>query len=367
MITGLSANSAFGRGTGALADQAFAGKPAFAQVTRFDVSRRQARVAAHMPGAPVLADELAGAVSDACAGARLTAAERAACPLLLAAHADTAGLRPAAADRPAAGSMALAVASRCGLGQAPRTYTGACTAASTAVAAAAGAIRSGAAERIVVAAGYLVDADYFALFDTARALADDGQVRPFSKGRRGTLLGDGIAALVLESVAAARARGARVLARLEGWGRTGDAHDISRPHPGGAGLARAIRIALDRTGVSSGDIGYVNANGTGTVHSDASESAALCSAFGSMVADVPVSSTKSTHGHALEASGLLELVMTVLALQTGRLPVNAGFVEPDGECPLALILRPRAASLRYALTLNAALGGANTALVVAAA
>jgi 3-oxoacyl-(acyl-carrier-protein) synthase len=369
VITGLAVISAFGRGIPPLLDHAFAGEPAFTQVTRFDVSRRRARAAAHMPGAPVLAQELASTVDKACADAGLTVAERASCPLLLAARADPADLRHQANGRPpgSPATMAAAIAAQCGLSRLVRAYTGACIASSTAAAAAASAIRSRASQRIAVAAGYLVDADQFALFDAARALADDGQVRPFSKGRRGTLLGDGVVALVLESASAARLRGARVLARLAGWGRAGDAHDVSRPHPGGAGLGRAIRAALNCAGVTASQIGYVNANGTGAVHSDSSESAALRGAFGRTVADVPVSATKSVHGHALEASALLELVMTLLALRTGRLPVNAGFIEPDEQCPLNLILqRPRPASARYALTLNAALGGANTALVVAA-
>jgi 3-oxoacyl-(acyl-carrier-protein) synthase len=142
---------------------------------------------------------------------------------------------------------------------------------------------------------------------------------------------------------------------------------VCQPRPDGTGLARAIDAALTQAGVAPAEIGYVNANGTGTVYSDSAESAALHRAFGPDVRAIPVSSTKSVHGHALEASGLLELVLTVLALRAGRLPVNAGYLGPDDACQLDVVVgEPRATDTRYALTINAAFGGANTALLVGA-
>jgi 3-oxoacyl-(acyl-carrier-protein) synthase len=103
------------------------------------------------------------------------------------------------------------------------------------------------------------------------------------------------------------------------------------------------------------------------VFNDSAEAAALHIALGDAVGRIPVSSTKSVHGHALEASGLLELVCTVLALRSGRLPVNAGFLGVDDDCRLDLIVdEPRATDARYALSVNAAFGGANTALLVGA-
>jgi 3-oxoacyl-(acyl-carrier-protein) synthase len=228
-------------------------------------------------------------------------------------------------------------------------------------------VTSGRAATVVVAAGYLVEPDQFALFDAGRALATDGRVRPFSTGRTGLLLGDGVAAVVVESAAAARRRGVTGLARLAGWGRAGDGHHVVLPHPDGPGLARAIAAALDRAGVGPDEVGYVNAHGSGTVSSDAAEAAGLRRALGPRAAEVPVSSTKSIHGQALEASALLELVVTVLAVRAGRLPVNAGFLGAADECPVAVVDRPRAARPAYALSLNSAFGGANTALLVGAA
>jgi 3-oxoacyl-[acyl-carrier-protein] synthase II len=355
VITGLSVLSAFGRGPEVLLGRAFHGSPAFVPVSRFDTRHRRTGVAATLPGEPVLADELVDVIGYACAQAGVPADRD--CPLLLAAHShrDTA-------------ATALDVAARSGLRPPSRTYTAACVAASTAVADAATLIGAGRAERVVVAAGYLVDADTFAVFDAGRALARDGRVRPFSLGRQGMVLGDGVAAVVLESATAAHERGAAVLATLDGWGRSGDAYHVCQPRPDGSGLARAVTSALRRAGVAAHEVGYVNANGTGTSFSDAAEAAALRLVFGPDAELVPVSSTKSVHGHALEASGLLELVCTVLALRAGRLPVNAGFVELDADCRLDLVLdQPRHATPRYALSLNAAFGGANTALLVGAA
>ncbi|PPK68360.1 beta-ketoacyl synthase N-terminal-like domain-containing protein [Actinokineospora auranticolor] len=378
-VTGVAARTAFGRDGAALLADGFAGTPAFAPVTRFDTAGRRTTTAATLPGDPVLADELVGAIEDAVVGTGVTT--RAGVPLLLAAHAD-------------AGNAALAaeVAARTGFAGPARTYTGACVAATSALADAATLIATGRAERVVVAAGYLVEPSTFALFDAGRALSRDGRVRPFSAGRQGMLLGDGVAAVVLESASplgigaggigtvlasvavdpgvpvdvAVREspRAARPLAWLAGWARSGDAYHVCKPKPDGTGLARAITGALDRADVAPPEVGYVNANGTGTAFNDAAEVAALRLAG---LGAVPTSSTKSVHGHALEASGLVEFVVTVLALGGGTLPVNSGYLGADPDCAIDVITGPRRAEPAYALTVNAAFGGANTALLLGAA
>jgi len=388
-LFGLAAASGLGRGTEAQLAGALSGVAAFAPVERFDVGGRRVRVAATLPDAGSLADELADVIDGACRHAGLSAGQRADCPLMLAVHGppgvrgipDNAGVRgvpDGAADAPrAAGEswpttadLATSLAGRVGLGSVARVYTSACVSASTAVADAAALIRTGRAERVVVAAGYLVESDQFALFDAGRALATDGAVRPFSAGRTGLLLGDAVAAVVLEPVTALRNRvpGRRArteLARLAGWGRAGDAYHAVQPHPEGHGMARAIGAALRRAGVDAGALGYVNAHGTGTPFSDAAEAAALHRALGPAARQVPISSTKATHGHTLEASGLIELVITVLAMRAGKLPVNAGFLAPDEACQLNVIVSgPRSVAGEYALSVNAAFGGANTALLV---
>jgi 3-oxoacyl-[acyl-carrier-protein] synthase II len=367
VITGMGVTSAFGRGSAALLDAVLSGRPAFGPVTRFGAERCRVQVAAQLPGTPVLADEIAAVLQEACDDAGVGPELRARTTLLVALHSDAAAARDAQAAA-ITGDTAAAVARRCGFPAPPRVYAAACVAASTAVADAAAMIVTGEADRVAVAAGFLVDHDSLALFDAGRALAADGVVRPFSAGRRGLLLGDGVAAMLLESAAAARDRGIRPAAVLAGWGRAGDAYHVVQPRPDGSGLARAISAALGRARLDPADVGYVNANGTGTRYSDAAESAALHRALGPAAHRVPVSSTKSVHGHALEASGLLELVVAVLALRAQRLPVNAGYLGPDRDCQLDLVLTAaRAAGPRYALSLNAAFGGANTALLVGAA
>jgi len=371
VITGASATSAFGPGVEPLMRAVLDGRPGFRTVRRFDVSGRRVDVAAVLPGSPVLGDELARAIDEACDAAGLSVAQRADCPLFLAIHGDPRLARAADSDRSSHGADAFAttVVRRSGLSEQVRTYTSACVAAATGVADAAAMIARGRAARIAVAAGYLVDADQFALFDAGRALAVDGRVRPFSAGRSGLLLGDGVAAVVLEADPGDGVRFKRtpVIGRLAGWGRAGDAYHVCRPRPDGVGLARAVAAALERARVQPDEIGYVNAHGSGTPHSDEAEAAALYRALGEWAAKVPVSSTKSVHGQALEAGGLLELIVTLFALRAGTLPVNAGYLGPDEACRLNLVLEPGTAmGAEYALSVNSAFGGANTALLVGA-
>lgn len=364
-LAGLAAASALGRGAEAQLAGVLAGAAAFAPVQRFDVSGHRVRVAATLPDAESLTDELAAAIDGACTQAGLLPEERAATPFLLAVHAFPDAPRISVERWRTAAELAELLSARVGVGPAVRVYTSACVSGSTAVAEAAAMIRTGRAERVVVAGGYLVEPDQFALFDAGRALATDGAVRPFSMGRTGLLLGDAVAAVVLESVAATRRRARVELAQLSGWARAGDAFHAVQPHPQGDGMARAISAALRRAGIAPDALGYINAHGTGTPYSDTAEAAALHRALGTAVTRVPISSTKATHGHALEASALLELVVTVLAMRAGKLPVNAGFLAPDENCELNVITSgPRSVTSEYALSVNAAFGGANTALVV---
>jgi 3-oxoacyl-[acyl-carrier-protein] synthase II len=368
VVTGAAALSAYGRDTDALLAGVLSGLPAFAPVQRFDVARRRVGVAAALPGEPVLLTELTRVAGEACDEACLTAGERDRSALFLAVHDDPRMARAAGPGRHRFGPAALAaeVSAGAGLGgPGTRSYTSGCVAASTAIADAAAMVARGQADRVVVAGGYLVDPDQFALFDAGRVLADDGQVRPFSTGRRGLLLGDGAGAVVIESQESAQARRASPLARIAGWGRSGDAYHPCQPHPDGYGMARAIGAALQRAGVAAEDLGYINAHGSGTGQSDQAEVNALRLALGDAVAAVPVSSTKSLHGQALEASGVLELIVTLLAARKGMLPVNAGFLGPDDRCRLNLVLgEGLAAAAEFAMSLNAAFGGANTALVI---
>ncbi|MGX1912617.1 beta-ketoacyl-[acyl-carrier-protein] synthase family protein [Streptomyces phaeochromogenes] len=246
------------------------------------------------------------------------------------------------------------------------TFTNACVASAAALIHACRLISSGRIDVAVCGGGYLVEEETFGKFDSGRALSRDGMVRPFSADRTGLLLGDGVAVVVLESAEHARRRGARPLAGVVGWGAASDAHHIAQPHPEGVGLARAARQAMRLAGDPDGAaLGYVNAHGTGTKYNDGAETRGLRAAFPERAESIPVSSTKSTTGHLLEAAGVVEFVITMLALTDGVLPPTAGFTAPDPECDLDYVPNePRPADLRRALTVNAAFGGANTALLL---
>lgn len=190
--------------------------------------------------------------------------------------------------------------------------------------------------------------------------------RPFSKDRRGMILGEGAAMFVLEPLEAARARGARIYAELVGFGMSADASHITQPSADGA--ARAMRSALRDAGLAPEAIGYINAHGTGTLANDSTETCAIRSVFGAQAARVPVSSTKSMHGHALGAAAAIECLATALALRDGVLPPTANFTQPDPECDLDVIPNEaRAARVEYALSNSFAFGGLNAVLVLRAA
>ena len=183
--------------------------------------------------------------------------------------------------------------------------------------------------------------------------------RPFSKDRRGLILGEGAAMLVLEPYDHAIARGAKIYATIDGFGMSSDASHLTAPSAEGA--AHAMLAALADANTAPADVGYINAHGTGTAANDATESRAIRTVF---AAPPPVSSTKSMHGHALGASPALEAVATVLALHHGILPPTANFTEADPECLDDVIpTAPRIAQVELALSNSFAFGGLNAALL----
>ena len=189
--------------------------------------------------------------------------------------------------------------------------------------------------------------------------------RPFSKDRRGMILGEGGAMLVLEPFEAAQARGARIHAEIVGFGMSADACHITQPSAEGA--ARAMRAALRDGGLDREEIGYINAHGTATPANDPTETAAIRSVFGAHANRLAVSSTKSMHGHALGAAAALECLATVIALRDGVLPPTANYREPDPDCDLDVIPnQARCKQVEYALSNSFAFGGLNAVLVLAA-
>jgi nodulation protein E len=187
--------------------------------------------------------------------------------------------------------------------------------------------------------------------------------RPFSKDRRGMVLGEGAGMVVLEPLEAARARGAHIYAEIAGLGMSADAGHITQPSA--AGAARSMRAALRDAGIAPEDIGYINAHGTGTTANDCTETAAIREVFGAHADRLAVSSTKSMHGHALGAAAALECVATVLALHDGVLPPTANFTQPDPECDLDVIPNcARQAQVEWALSNSFAFGGLNAVLAL---
>jgi 3-oxoacyl-[acyl-carrier-protein] synthase II len=168
-----------------------------------------------------------------------------------------------------------------------------------------------------------------AAFGALDALSQTGISRPFDVRRDGFVMSEGAAVLVLEREAAARARGARVLGRIRGYGASSDAHHLTAPRADGHGQAAAMHAALRDAGVAAKQIDYVNAHGTSTPLNDRAETHAIKLALGEHALRIPVSSTKSAIGHLLGAAGAVEAVATLLALRDGVAPPTLGLSEPD--------------------------------------
>lgn len=147
-------------------------------------------------------------------------------------------------------------------------------------------------------------------------------------------MGEGAAVLVLETLESACARGATIRAELVGYGCATDTHHLTQPHPEGLAAVASMRGSVRVAGIAPGQVGYINAHGTGTPLNDASEAVAIRTWAGSEVAGIPVSSTKSSVGHPLGAAGAVEAAVCVMALQGEWLPPTTTHLEPDPECRL---------------------------------
>lgn len=262
-------------------------------------------------------------------------------------------------------TMENAAASRISLetGVVGPTYTvsTACSSSNHAIGQAFWMVRSGAVDMAITGGSEAVfSLGFLKAWEAMRVVSPD-TCRPFSKDRRGLILGEGAAMLVLEPLEAARARGASILGEIAGFGMSSDAFHITQPSPDGA--ARAMRAALSDAGLAPESIQYINAHGTGTVANDSAETTAIRQVFGPHADRLAVSSTKSMHGHTLGAAGAIEAVATLLALRHGILPPTANFTEPDPACNLDVIPNTaRAASVEFALSNSFAFGGLNAVL-----
>lgn len=199
-------------------------------------------------------------------------------------------------------------------------------------------------------------------WDALRVVARD-TCRPFSRDRSGLVLGEGGAAIVLEEMGKAKARGARILGELAGFGMSSDAGDITASDPDGA--RRAMAAALDDASMDAADIDYVHAHGTGTVLNDRNEVQAMRTLFGERLSTLPVSSSKAMVGHTLGASGALSAIFAILALREGILPPTMNVTEPDPELAIDCVPNAaRAATISSAMVNSFAFGGLNAVLAL---
>ncbi len=242
------------------------------------------------------------------------------------------------------------------------TYSTACSSAGHALGEAAEMIRAGRADWML-AGGSDAPICYGMMksWEAMRVLAP--VCRPFSADRQGLVVGEGAGLLVLEEWEHARKRGARIYAELAGYGATADAGHITQP--GLEAPVAALRGALAQACLAPEEVDYVNAHGTGTRLNDPTETEILKRALGSHARKLAVSSTKSMHGHAMGATGALELIAAVLAVERGVIPPTANYTTPDPECDLDYVPNtPREQPVRAAVSNSFAFGGLNAVLAI---
>lgn len=201
-------------------------------------------------------------------------------------------------------------------------------------------------------------------WEALRVLSADG-CRPFSADRAGLVLGEAAGIIVLEELERARARGATIHGEVVGFGMSADGNNLTAPDA--TSTARAMALALADAGLPPAAVDYVNAHGTGTVLNDKTETAALRAVFGAHLDTLPVSSTKSMHGHCLGAAGALSVVASALALRHGFLPPTMGFRVRDPECDIDCVPNAaRDADIDVVLSNAFAFGGLNAVLALKA-
>ncbi len=388
VVSGLGLVSPFGAGLKAFWTGLSAGTCAIKAATLVETEGFRSRIAAEVPADAMAAlpasrrrsraDRMAlAAATEALADAGLTGRDRARAALVVGAVGggmyegeawyweETRSGRPSAKIRVLRSilpfSHAEALGLRLGLDGPRETLVMACASGAASIALGADLIREGMVTAAVVGGVDALTRICFMGFNALRLL-DPEPCRPFDRDRRGMSIGEAAAFLVLEDAARCHARGGGVYASLLGAGMTTDAHHVTAPHPEAEGMIRAITLALEAAGMAPGDVGYVNAHGTGTPQNDRTEALALRRVFGD--GRVLVSSTKSMVGHTMAAAGSVEAVATVLALQHGLLPPTANLATPDPEIPFDCIPREaRPAPVAVALSNSFGFGGQNVSLI----
>ena len=408
-VTGLGVVSPYGWGAGPFADGLAVGAGAIGGFDRFDHAAYRTHVAGQVPPAPpalaarhpgwrrlTLADRFAVAaaaeavadaglggagepVEDRFAGRRAGVFFSSSTGGMLESEAFYAALAPgprplAAGRRPRLDRIAAqqvsapgeAVARALGVSGPVATVSSACASGTLALGLALDALRAGEVDVAIAGGADSLCRITYAGFNSLRSV-DERPCRPFRADRAGLSLGEGAAVLVLERADAALARGARPRALLAGAGAAADAHHMTAPHPEGDGAARAIAAALADAGVAAGEVGSLNAHGTGTPHNDLAEWRALVRVFGAGRASaLPLAATKACVGHLLGSAGALEAAAAVVCLERRAVHPAPGGGAVDPATPVALVLgRPRPlAGAAPLVSLNLAFGGCNAALVL---
>ncbi len=268
---------------------------------------------------------------------------------------------PVAIPKVMANAVASHVSMELGVTGPTFTTSTACSSANHAIGQAFWLIRQGTLDAAIAGGSEApISNGHLRAWETMRVVSPD-TCRPFSKDRSGMVLGEGGAMLVMETLDAAMARGAKIYAEIVGVGMSADAHHLTMPLATGA--AKAMRGALSDGQLAPEQVGYVNAHGTATQANDVMETEAIKLVFGSHAKELAVSSTKSMHGHTLGAAGAIESAATILALHKGVLPPTANFNEPDPECDLDMIPNEaRPAEVEAAISNSFAFGGLNAVL-----
>ncbi len=244
-----------------------------------------------------------------------------------------------------------------------RIISNACASGANAIGQAFHLVRSGRAD-CVLAGGYDALCQLvFSGFDALQALSPSGIPRPFDSERDGLALGEGAGFVIVESAASAKARGARVIAEILGYGAATDVHHLTQPHPLGDAALVTMQAACAMAGISPEQIDYINSHGTGTPLNDIAEGNAIQRWAGDSVGKIKVSSTKSAIGHLLGGAGAVESVISLLALENQFLPASLNVREADAVCTFDLVRTPRDASVRRVLTNSFGFGGANATLI----
>ncbi|NJM36810.1 MAG: beta-ketoacyl-[acyl-carrier-protein] synthase family protein [Akkermansiaceae bacterium] len=244
-----------------------------------------------------------------------------------------------------------------------RIVSNACASGANAIGQAFHLVRSGRADR-VLAGGYDALCQLvFCGFDALQALSPSGIPRPFDAARDGLALGEGAGFVIVESAASARARGARIIAEILGYGAATDGHHLTQPHPLGDAALITMQAACKMAGLEPEQIDYINSHGTGTPLNDIAEGNAIQRWAGDAVRKIKVSSTKSSIGHLLGGAGAVESIISLMAMEGQWLPASLNVREADEICTFDLVREPREAPVSRVLTNSFGFGGANATLI----